>query len=122
MSSGDLAVIPSPDQQTRRRNLTRRRDEVVQTKRCVRLPTSSDQGFEVRLHNSLDPTDSGEASDLVHREHPFLPSLAERLERHVESDLVPILEAVDNRLCDGVDTNRLAFDPVFLDSFGQRRT
>ena len=45
--------------------------------------------------------------------------LAERLESHVQTDFVAVLEGIRDGLCDAVHAHRLALDAVSLDAFSQ---
>jgi hypothetical protein len=55
----------------------------------------------------------------IHGEAPRPPGLAQRLESHVHTDFVAVLEGIRDGLCDAVHAHRLALDAVSLDAFSQ---
>src|SRR5579883_2168792 len=65
---------------------------------------------EIGAHDVGHPADLREAPQLVHRRPPFAPGLAQRLQRHIQPDLVPIFEAVGDGLGRAVDAHGHAVD------------
>lgn len=55
-------------------------------------------GFKVWTHDVGDPINDGVVPKLIHGEPTVTPAIVKRFERYVETDLVPELEAIGNRL------------------------
>src|SRR5260221_3118910 len=83
---------------------------------------SRDERLEVGPHHTLYSADSGVKVHLIHGEAPRPPGLAQRLECHVQTDFVAVLEGIRDGLCDAVHAHRLALDAVSLDAFSQWRS
>ena len=73
-------------------------------------------GFKVWAHDIGDPIDDGVAPKLIHSEPTLTPAIVKRFECHVETDLVPELEAIGDRLGRRVDTYLDALNDVGLDA------
>src|SRR5881296_2056497 len=81
---------------------------------------SCDQRLDVGPHDLLDPADPGVAVHLVHRDAALAPRLAQGLERHLETDLVPVLETVGDGLGQRVDAHGLSLDAMGFDPLRER--
>src|SRR5580692_11519302 len=80
---------------------------------------SRDERLEVGPHHTLYSADSGVSVHLIHGEAPRPPGLAQRLESHVQTDLVAVLEGIGDGFGDAVHAHCLAFDAVSLDAISQ---
>src|ERR1700675_3115166 len=83
------------------------------------LSWSRYKNLEIRPHHTLYSADSGVTVHLIHGEAPRPQGLAQRLQSHVQTDFVAVLEGIRDGLCDAVHAHRLALDAVSLDAFSQ---
>ena len=76
----------------------------------------SSDGFQIRPHHVGDAADLRRLQQIVHRRPSIPPALTQRLQGHVQTGFVAVLEAVGNGLGEGVDPDRDAVDAMFLDA------
>jgi hypothetical protein len=76
---------------------------------------NSRQAFEIRFHDVAYATDTRITSKFWHRAGFGAPRFSQGLERHIETDFIPIFETVGYGLCDVIDTYRHAlYEMLFL--------
>ncbi len=79
-------------------------------------------GFKVWAHDIGDPIDDGVAPKLIHSEPTLTPAIVKRFECHVETDLVPELEAIGNSLGRIEHAHFHAVRHKFVDALDKRGT
>lgn len=87
----------------------------------ARFLSSRNDAVHIRADNPLNAAGSGGPCQVGHGESPIAPSLAQRLDRHLESDPIPCLEQIGDGFRHTVDANRSALDPVNLDPLVKSR-
>jgi hypothetical protein len=76
--------------------------------------------LQVGLHDTFDPVDLGEVAQFGHGDLAAAPGIFQRLQRHVQADLVAELEAVGHRLGGAVDADGCAVVGHGLDAVAVR--
>jgi hypothetical protein len=83
---------------------------------------SSYRRLQVWPYHISYPADLSEIMDLIDRRLPRSQSIAESFDGNIDSDLVPVFEAVRYRFRWGIDSDRNTFQLPRVDSFGERAT
>src|SRR3972149_4313217 len=74
---------------------------------------------QVRLHEARHPANAREAGQFGRAAPVTAAEVAKGFDRHVNTDLVAVLEAVGDRLCGGVHADFHALAAMRLDAFGE---
>ena len=75
---------------------------------------SSSESLQIRLDHIRYPADFGGLPQIVHSRFSVSQALAERFEGHIETDLVPVFEAIRNGLGDRENSRGYAFDVMYF--------
>ena len=77
--------------------------------------------MRVGAHDPRNSANLGVMLDVAHGGHAFVETSAQTFDRYFETDLVPELEAISNRLRGAIDLDGHAFQLMQLAAFAERR-
>ena len=75
---------------------------------------SSSERLQIRIDHIRYPADFGGLPQIVHSRFSVSQALAERFKGHIETDLVPVFEAIRNGLGDRENSRGYAFDVMYF--------